>query len=153
MIRNFLLILFFFIYSINIYSQGFIKAKDGIEWDSGNNSYTAYGNVIFKNDNIEATSDKMIANYIEENEKEIFTIVEFFSNIVINFKDEIFKGEYAIYTKADNLIKINGNVSIESPTRLLKGDELIVDLNNNTRTLNSKNNDTIVEVLIDNANN
>lgn len=153
MIRFFFLILFIFINSNNIYSQGFIKAKDGIEWDSGNKSYTAYGDVIFKNDNIEATSDKMIANYIEENEKEIFTIVEFFSNIVINFKDEVFKGEYAIYTKADNLIKINGNVSIESPTRLLKGDELIVDLTNNTRMLNSKNNESMVEVLIDNENN
>ncbi len=55
-------------------------------------------------------------------------LVEFFENIVIYFKDEIFKGDYAIYTKDNNNIKINGNVSIESPTRLLTGDELIVDL-------------------------
>jgi len=96
----------------------------------------------------------MIANYIEENDSEVFTIVEFFKNIVIYFKDEIFKGDYALYSKDGNTIKLNGNVSIESPTRLLKGDELIVDLDNNTRTLNSNSKESIVEVLIENdANN
>ena len=33
----------------------------------------------------------MIANYIEEENKEIFTVVELFENVIIEFKDEIFK--------------------------------------------------------------
>ena len=152
--KIYLFLIFIFINIQNSYSEGYIKANEGIEWDSENQTYTAIGSVVFKNESIEALSEKMIANYIEENDSEVFTLVEFFKNIVIYFKDEIFKGDYAIYNKDNNIIKINGNVSIESPTRLLTGDELIVDLANNKRTLNSSTQESIVEVLIENnANN
>lgn len=152
--KIFFFLIFIFINIHNSYSKGYIKANKGIEWDSDNQIYIATGNVIFKNESIEAASEKMIANYIEKDGSEIFTVVEFFKNIVIYFKDEIFKGDYAIYTKDNNIIKINGNVRIESSTRLLTGDELIVDLDNNTRTLNSNTQELIVEVLIENnANN
>ena len=152
--KIFFLLIFIFINIHNSYSSGYIKDNKGIEWDSDNQTYIATGNVIFKNENIEAASEKMVANYVEEDGAEIFTVVEFFKNIVIYFKEEIFKGDYAIYTKDNNIIKITGNVSIESPTRLLTGDELIVDLDNNTRTLNSNTQESIVEVLIENnANN
>ena len=152
--KIFFFLTFIFINIHNSYSDGYIKANEGIEWDSDNQTYIATGNVIFKNETIEAQSQKMIANYIDENGEEVFTIVEFFNNIIIYFKDEIFNGDYAIYTKDNNIIKINGNVSIESPTRILTGDELIVDLSNNKRTLKSNKRESIVEVLIENnANN
>ena len=123
-------------------------------WDSENKSYTANGNVEFKNENFIAFADKMIANYKEENNDEIFTIIELFNNVVIEFKDETFKGNYAIYTRKDKIIKLTGDVSIESPTRLLTGYELIADIDNNKRILNSANEDSLVEVLLDNnANN
>ena len=95
----------------------------------------------------------MIANYIEENNKEIFTIVELFENVVIEFKDEIFRGNHAIYTRNNNLIKLTGDVSIESPTRLLTGYELIADIDNNKRILNSADKDSLVEVLLENDTN
>ena len=96
----------------------------------------------------------MVANYIVENNKEIFTVVELFENVLIEFKDEIFKGNYAIYTREDNIIVLRGDVSIESPLRLLTGYELIADIDNNTRILNSADKDSLVEVLIENnANN
>ena len=54
----------------------------------------------------------------------------------------------------DNIIKLTGDVSIESPTRLLTGYELIADIDNNKRILNSANDESLVEVLLDNnANN
>ena len=92
----------------------------------------------------------MIANYIEENNEEIFTKVELFENVVIKFKDEIFKGNYAIYTREDNIIKLTGEVSIKSPTRLLTGNELIADIDNNKRILNSADKESLVEVLLEN---
>jgi len=152
--KIFFIIIILIFSSIQISSAaGYISAKNGIEWDSKNKIYIASGDVIFKNDVIEASSDKMTANYIEENQEEVFTIVEFFNDIVIYFNEEIFKGDYAIYTKSSNIIKLEGNVSIESPNRLLKGDSLIVDLNNNTRTLNANKSDSIVEALIKNDEN
>ena len=112
------------------------------------------GDVEFKNDKFIAYSDKMLAYYIEEKNEEIFTKIELFDNVIIEFKDEIFKGDYAIYTREDNIIKLTGNVSIESPSRLLTGSELIADIDNNKRILNSANKDSLVEVLLENnANN
>jgi len=92
----------------------------------------------------------MIANYMEEENKEIFTVVELFENVIIEFKDEIFKGDHAIYTRNNNIIILKGNVSIESPTRLLTGYELIADIDNNKRILNSADKDSLVEVLLEN---
>ena len=79
--------------------KAMLKAGDSLIWDSENKSYTANGDVEFKNDKFIAFADKMIANYIEENNDEIFTIIELFDNVVIEFEDETFKGNYAIYTR------------------------------------------------------
>ena len=149
MIKILFQIIFLIFFSI-AHSESFVKASDSLIWDSENQNYTANGNVIFKNEKFIAYSDKMIANYIEENNKEIFTIVELFENVVIEFKDEIFKGNHAIYTRNNNLIKLTGDVSIESPTRLLTGYELIADIDNNKRILNSADKDSLVEVLLEN---
>jgi lipopolysaccharide export system protein LptA len=135
------------------YSDSYVKASDTLIWDSENKKYTANGDVEFKNEKFIAYSDKMIANYVEENNEEIFTIVELFENVVIEFKDEIFRGNHAIYTKDDNIIVLTGDVSIESPTRLLTGYELIADIDNNKRILNSADKDSLVEVLLENDSN
>ena len=142
--------LFFF---SNANSESYVKAGESLIWDSENQNYTANGNVEFKNDKFIAFADKMIANYIEENDKEIFTVVELFKNVIIKYEDETFKGDYAIYTRNDNIIKLSGDVSIESQTRLLTGSELIADIDNNKRILNSANNESLVEVLLENNEN
>ena len=142
--------LFFF---SNANSESYLKAGESLIWDSENQNYTANGNVEFKNDKFIAFADKMIANYIEEDDKEIFTVVELFKNVIIKYEDETFKGDYAIYTRNDNIIKLSGDVSIESQTRLLTGSELIADIDNNKRILNSANNESLVEVLLENNEN
>ena len=92
----------------------------------------------------------MIAQYVEQGGKELFKVVELFENVRIELKDEIFQGDYAIYTRDDNTIKLTGDVSIQSPTRLLTGHELIADIDNNKRILNSANDESLVEVLLEN---
>ena len=143
-------LLVYLIFFSNAYSESYVKAGDSLVWDSDNKNYIANGDVVFKNERFIAYADKMIANYIEENNSEIFTIIELFDNVIIEFEDETFKGNYAIYTRNDNVIKLTGNVSIESPTRLLTGYELIADIDNNKRILNSANDESLVEVLLDN---
>ena len=150
-------LIFLFLYLIffsNAKAEGYVKAGESLIWDSENKSYTANGDVEFKNDKFIAFADRMIANYEERNNDEIFTIIELFDNVVIEFEEETFKGNYAIYTREDNIIKLIGDVSIESPTRLLTGSELIADIGNNKRILNSANKESLVEVLLENdANN
>ena len=142
-----IILLFIFKYA---QSESYVKAGDSLIWDSEKQSYTANGDVEFQNDKFIAFADKMIATYIEENNDEIFTVIELFQNVIIKFKDEIFKGNYAIYTRDNNIIKLSGNVSIESPTRLLTGNELIADIDNNKRILNSSDKESLVEVLLEN---
>ena len=142
-------ILSLFLYS-NAYSESTVKAGDSLIWDSENKSYTATGSVEFSNDTFIAFSEKMIAQYVEQRGKELFTVVELFENVRIELKDEIFQGDYAIYTRDDNTIKLTGDVSIQSPTRLLTGHELIADIDNNKRILNSANDESLVEVLLEN---
>ena len=146
-------IIFILFFYSNTFAESTVKAGDSLIWDSENKSYTATGSVEFSNDTFIAFADKMIAQYIEQNDEELFTIVELFENVIIELKDEIFQGDYAIYTRDDNIIKIIGDVSIQSPTRLLKGHELIADIDNNKRILNSANDESLVEVLLENNEN
>ena len=153
MIKVIFFIFSLFLYS-NAYSESTVKAGDSLIWDSENKSYTATGSVEFSNDTFIAFSEKMIAKYVEQDGKELFTIVELFGNVRIELKDEIFQGDYAIYNRDDNIINLTGDVSIQSPTRLLTGHELIADIDNNKRILNSANDESLVEVLLENnANN
>ena len=144
----------FFVFSLFLYSnansESTVKAGDSLIWDSENKSYTATGSVEFSNDTFIAFSEKMIAKYVEQEGKELFTIVELFENVRIELKDEIFQGDYAIYIRDDNTITLTGDVSIQSPTRLLTGHELIADIDNNKRILNSANDESLVEVLLEN---
>jgi lipopolysaccharide export system protein LptA len=148
---------FIFIFSLffylNSHAESTVKAGDSLIWDSENQSYTATGSVEFSNDTFIAYSEKMIAHYVEQGGKELFTIVELFENVRIELKDEVFLGDYAIYTRDDNIITLTGEVSIQSPNRLLKGHELIADIDNNKRILNSANDESLVEVLLENNEN
>ena len=150
--NKFILILSLFFY-LNAYAESTVKAGDSLIWDSENQSYTATGSVEFSNDTFIAYSEKMIAQYVEQDNKELFTIVELFENVRIELKNEVFLGHYAIYTGDDNIITLTGDVSIQSPTRLLKGHELIADIDNNKRILNSANDESLVEVLLENNEN
>ena len=152
MIKILFFIFSIFIYS-NAYSESTVKAGDSLIWDSEKKTYTATGAVEFSNDTFIAYSEKMIAQYVQQGGKELFMIVELFENVRIELKDEVFLGDYAIYTRDDNIITLTGEVSIQSPTRLLKGHELIADIDNNKRILNSANDESLVEVLLENNEN
>ena len=142
-----LIFFLFFSYSES-FSESYIKASNGITWDKNNMTYSAEGNVEFKNDEIKAYANKMKAFYNIKNEKEVFEIVYLNANVKIYYNDEIFNSNSAIYNKAKSLITLYGNVSIVSPNRFLSGDELIVDLENSTRTLKTVGKKSLAEVLI-----
>jgi len=69
---KFFYIIFTLLYVSFAYSESSVKAGKSLIWDSENQSYTANGDVEFKNDKFIAYADKMIAKYIEKQNKEIF---------------------------------------------------------------------------------
>ena len=73
LINKLIFFYFIFIFFSNANSESYVKAGESLIWDSENKNYTANGDVEFKNDKFIAFADKMIANYIEENNDEIFT--------------------------------------------------------------------------------
>jgi lipopolysaccharide export system protein LptA len=146
-IKFLFILLLFFNYSLS-FAESYIKASNGIIWDKNNQTYTAEGNVEFENDEIIANANKMIASYSYENEKEVFQTVNLQGKVKIFYNDEIFNSNNADYDRLKSLIILYGNVSIESPERYLSGDKLIVDLENNTRVLETIGKNSLAEALI-----
>ena len=86
LINKLFFIFFLFIFFSNA-SESYVKAGDSLIWDSENKSYTANGDVEFKNDKFIAFADKMIANYIEEKiMKKFLLLLSFLNNVVIEFE-------------------------------------------------------------------
>ena len=146
-IKFLFIFLIFFNYSLSFW-ESYIKASNGITWDKTNQTYSAECSVEFKNNEIKAFANKILASYIFESEKEIFQNVELNEKVEIYYENEVFKSDTATYNKQNSLIILLGNVSILSPYRYLSGDELIVDLEKNTRTLKTIGKDSLAEALI-----
>ena len=125
-----------------------LKAKKGITWDSENQEYVATGSVIYESNEIKIFSDYLRAKYQIKDEKEIFNEIEIKGNIEIFYNDEIYYADYGLYFKPKNLIELFDNVKIVSEDRILKGDKLIIDLKNNTRTMSASKKESVVEVFI-----
>ena len=125
-----------------------LKAKKGITWDSENKEYVAIGSVIYESDEIKIFCDYLRAKYQIKDEKEIFNEIEIKGNIEIFYNDEMYYADYGLYFKPKNLIELFDNVKIVSEDRILKGDKLIVDLKNNTRTMSASKKESVVEVFI-----
>jgi lipopolysaccharide assembly outer membrane protein LptD (OstA) len=146
-IKFLFIFLLFFNYSLS-FSDSYIKASNGITWDKTNQTYSAEGSAEFKNNEIQAFANKILASYIFENDKEIFQNVELNEEVEIFYNNEVFKSDTANYNKLKSLIILRGNVSIVSPDRYLSGDELVVDLEKNTRVLKTIGKNSLAEALI-----
>lgn len=141
-------VVIFLIFPTILYSKDILKAKEGITWDSENQEYVATGNVEYESSDIKILSDYIKAKYQIENDKEIFNEIEIKGNIQIFYNEEIYYSDYGLYLKPKNIIELYDNVKIVSEDRILKGDELIIDLKNNTRTMSTSKKESVVEVFI-----
>ena len=143
-----LIIILFFIFPKLIYSKDVLKAKEGITWDSENQEYLATGSVVYESSDMKIFSDYLKAKYQIEDDKEVFNEIEIKGNIEIFYNDEIYYSDFGLYLKPQSLIELYENVKIVSEDRILKGDKLIIDLKNNTRTMSTSKKESVVEVFI-----
>ena len=141
-------VVIFLIFPTILYSKDILKAKEGITWDSENQEYVATGSVEYESSDIKILSDYIKAKYQIENDKEIFNEIEIKGNIQIFYNEEIYYSDYGLYLKPKNIIELYDNVKIVSEDRILKGDELIIDLKNNTRTMSTSKKESVFEVFI-----
>lgn len=143
-----LIIILFFIFPKFIYSKDVLKAKEGITWNSENQEYLATGSVVYESSDMKIFSDYLRAKYQIEDNKEVFNEIEIKGNIEIFYNDEIYYSDFGLYLKPQSLIELYENVKIVSEDRILKGDKLIIDLKNNTRTMSTSKKESVVEVFI-----
>ena len=132
----------------NSYGKDVLKAKKGIIWDSENNQYIAEGDVNYLSNDIELFSQYLKASYEIIDGKEIFNEIFLEGDVKIIYNEEIYTSDNGIYNKKDQIIILNKNVEVVSEDRVLKGDKLIIDLEENTRTMNASDKDSFVEVFI-----
>tara|TARA_X000000368_G_scaffold418224_1_gene417092 strand:- start:894 stop:1352 length:459 start_codon:yes stop_codon:yes gene_type:complete len=147
-IKLFYFIIIVFCFYSSAYAESSIKASNGIIWDKKNQIYSATGNAEFTNNEIKAYANLIEAKYMIKDGKEVFETVNLNENVKIFYNDEIFYSDRGVYNRSKSLITLTGNVSIESPSRFLSGDELVVDLNNSTRVLKTTGQQDMVEALI-----
>ena len=140
-------VVIFLIFPTILYSKDILKAKEGITWDSENQEYVATGSVEYESSDIKILSDYIKAKYQIENDKEIFNEIEIKGNIQIFYNEEIYYSDYGLYLKK-NIIELYDNVKIVSEDRILKGDELIIDLKNNTRTMSTSKKRVLLRYLL-----
>jgi len=143
-----LIIILLLIFPKIIYSKDVLKAKEGITWDSENQEYLATGSVVYESSDMKIFSDYLKAKYQIEDDKEVFNEIEIKGNIEIFYNDEIYYSDFGLYLKPKSLIELYENVKIVSEDRILKGDKLIIDLKNNTRTMSTSKKESVVEVFI-----
>tara|TARA_B100000989_G_scaffold123597_2_gene91349 strand:+ start:9 stop:464 length:456 start_codon:yes stop_codon:yes gene_type:complete len=143
-----LIIILLLIFPKIIYSKDVLKAKEGITWDSENQEYLATGSVVYESSDMKIFSDYLKAKYQIEDDKEVFNEIEIKGNIEIFYNDEIYYSDFGLYLKPQSLIELYENVKIVSEDRILKGDKLIIDLKNNTRTMSTSKKESVVEVFI-----
>ncbi len=136
-------------FSSNSIAKDSLKAKIGIKWDSDNMEYIAEGDVIFENNDVKIHSQYLKAKYEIIDQKEVFNDIEVREDVKIEFNDETYIANYGNYDKSSEMIYLFDDVKIISEGRILTGDELIIDLKNNTRTMKASSKDSIVEVFID----
>lgn len=130
------------------FSKDILKAKISIKWDSDNKEYTAEGDVTYENEDIKIFSQYLKAKYEMIEDKEIFNQIDVKDDVKIIFNDETYRADYGSYEKSTEMIYLYDNVEIISEGRVLTGDELVIDIKNNTRTMKASKKDNIVEVFI-----
>lgn len=140
--------LFFSVAWHNSFGKDVLKAKKGVIWDSNNNQYIAEGDVNYLSEDIELFSQYLKASYEKIDGKEIFNEIFLDGDVKIIYNEEIYTSDSGIYNKKDKIVILQNNVQVVSEGRILKGDELIIDLEENTRTMSASDKDSFVEVFI-----
>ena len=104
--------------------------------------------VTYENEDIKIFSQYLKAKYEMIDDKEIFNQIDVKDDVKIIFNDETYRADYGSYEKSTEMIYLYDNVEIISEGRVLTGDELVIDIKNNTRTMKASKKDSIVEVFI-----
>lgn len=86
------------------------------------------GDVVVVHPNVTVWAPKVIATYGEGGTTDIKTFVATGGNVRLKTKDQDATGEHAVYTPADQLLRLTGNVRVVNASGTVNAAELVVNL-------------------------
>ncbi|WP_052951624.1 lipopolysaccharide transport periplasmic protein LptA [Devosia soli] len=91
------------------------------------------GNVVVKHPTVNVWADKVVATYGEGGTSDIETF-EATGNVKLETDEQTATGEKAVFTPADQLLRLTGNVQVTNSGGTVNAAELVVNLETNVST-------------------
>ncbi|ODT74710.1 MAG: hypothetical protein ABS76_36405 [Pelagibacterium sp. SCN 64-44] len=95
------------------------------------------GNVVVVHPNVTVWAPKVVATYGEGGTTDIRTFEASGGNVRLKTKDQDATGERAVFTPADQLLRLTGNVKVRNASGTVDASELVVNLETNVSTFTS----------------
>ena len=95
------------------------------------------GNVSVKHPTADVLADKVVATYGDGGTSDIRTF-EATGNVKIETEEQTATGERAVFTPADQLLRLTGNVVVVNSGGTVNAEELVVNLETNVSTFTAK---------------
>ncbi len=95
------------------------------------------GNVVVVHPNVTVWAPKVLATYGDGGTSDIKTFEASGGNVRLKTKDQDATGERAVFTPADQLLRLTGNVKVTNASGTVDANELVVNLETNVSTFTS----------------
>jgi lipopolysaccharide export system protein LptA len=95
------------------------------------------GNVVVKHPVVTVWAPKVIATYGDGGTSDIKTFEATGGNVRLLTKDQDSTGDRAVFTPADQLMRLTGNVKVKNASGTVDATELVVNLETNVSTFTS----------------
>jgi lipopolysaccharide export system protein LptA len=95
------------------------------------------GNVVVKHPTVTVWAPKVVATYGEGGTTDIETFEATGGNVRLLTEDQDATGDRAVFTPADQLLRLTGNVKVKNASGTVDATELVVNLETNVSTFTS----------------
>ncbi len=95
------------------------------------------GNVVVIHPTVTVWAPKVVATYGEGGTSDIRTFEASGGNVRLKTKDQDATGDRAVFTPADQLLRLTGNVKVNNASGTVDASELVVNLETNVSTFTS----------------
>jgi lipopolysaccharide export system protein LptA len=112
-------------------------ASDTFVMDENTSEAIFTGNVVVQHPNVTVWAPRVVATYGEGGTSDIETFEASGGNVRLKTDDQDATGEHAVFTPADQLLRLTGNVVVTNASGTVNASELVVNLETSVSTFTS----------------
>ncbi|HWV20574.1 MAG TPA: LptA/OstA family protein [Devosia sp.] len=138
-VARFALIAVFFatLLSVPAWAQTAVQiSADTFTIEEGTREAVFVGNVVIKHPTVNVWAEKVVATYGEGGTSDIKTF-EATGNVKLETDEQTATGDRAVFTPADQLLRLTGNVKVSNAAGNVNAAELVVNLATNVSTFSA----------------